>query len=87
MAKIPKFKTLDQAASFWDTHDFEDYVDDTKPVKVSVRLPRAKKTLIVPLELRVYEKLETLAEKRGVQKEKMVSRWIKERVGVESACS
>lgn len=85
MAKIPKFKSLDEAAAFWDSHDFEDYVDDTKPVKVSVRLSRAKRILTVPLELRVFEKLETLAEKRGVVKEKMVSRWIKERVGVESA--
>jgi hypothetical protein len=32
MAKIPKFKTLEEAAEFWDTHDFEDYVDDTEPV-------------------------------------------------------
>jgi hypothetical protein len=45
MAKIPKFKTLEEAAEFWDTHDFEDYVDDTEPVTITVRIPRRKRCL------------------------------------------
>ncbi len=43
MAKIPKFKTLEQAAAFWEIHDFEDYREDTKPVTATVRIPRRKK--------------------------------------------
>ncbi len=64
MAKIPKFKTLEEAAAFWDSHDFEDYRDETEPVKISVRMPRAK-TLVIPLELKVYQRLETLARKKA----------------------
>lgn len=39
MAKIPKFKTLEAAAAFWESHDFEDYVDDTEPVELSQNFP------------------------------------------------
>ena len=30
--KIPKFKALEEAADFWDVHNFEDYVEDTEAV-------------------------------------------------------
>lgn len=49
MAKIPKFRSLDEATEFWDTHDFEDYVSDTAPVAITVRIPRRQITLTVPL--------------------------------------
>ena len=58
MAKIPQFKTLEEAAEFWDTHDFEDYIDDTEPVTITVKIPRRKKTLTVPLDAKVYEPIE-----------------------------
>ncbi len=47
MAEIPTFKTLAEAALFWDTHDFEDYVDHTEPVSFQVKIPRrtAKNTI------------------------------------------
>jgi hypothetical protein len=44
MGRIPKFKTLAEASEFWETHDFDDYVDDTEPVTVTVRIRRHKKT-------------------------------------------
>jgi predicted DNA binding CopG/RHH family protein len=31
---IPNFKSLQEEADFWDTHDFTDYVDFSKPTKV-----------------------------------------------------
>lgn len=85
MAKIPKFKTLEEAAEFWDTHDFEDYVDDTEPVTVTVKIPRRKKTLTIPIERKVYERIEALAAKRGMSPEKMVSAWLKEKTKEEMA--
>jgi hypothetical protein len=78
MAKIPKFKSLERAADFWDTHDFEDYREDTDLVSISVRIPRRKKTITVPLDLRVYRQIEALAAKRGVPVGKIVSVWLKE---------
>ena len=32
MAKLPKFKTLDELVAFWETHDFSDYIDEMEEV-------------------------------------------------------
>lgn len=83
MAKIPEFKTLDEAAAFWDTHDFEDYVDDTEVVTFEVHIPRRRKSLIIPVEPQIYEQIEALAAHRGVQVESLVSSWLKEKANSE----
>ena len=31
-SKIPKFKSIEEEAEFWDTHSFADYWDEFKPV-------------------------------------------------------
>ncbi len=85
MAKIPQFETLEEASEFWDTHDFEDYVDDTEPVTIAVKIPRRKRMLTVPLDLKVYEQIEALAAKQGMRIEKMVSSWLKEKATQETA--
>ena len=84
MAKIPHFNSLDEAAEFWETHDFEDYVNDTEPVAITVRIPRRAKTLTIRLELAVYERIAQLAAERGIPLEKLVSAWLKERATIES---
>lgn len=38
MAKIPEFKTLDEAVEFWETHDSTDYVDELEEVQFEVDL-------------------------------------------------
>jgi len=77
--KVPKFKTLEEAADFWESHDFEDYVEDTEPVAMTVRIRRQKKVLTVPIELKVYERLEALAARRRIRVEALVSRWLREK--------
>lgn len=49
MAKIHEFKTLDEAAAFWDTHDFEDYIDDTEPVTFQVKILQRKGPSVIRL--------------------------------------
>lgn len=85
MASIPKFKSLDEAAEFWDSHDLEDYLEDTEPVMMSVRIPRRQVTLKVPLDLKTYEQIEALAAQRGLPVAKLVSAWLKEKAKAESA--
>lgn len=38
MARIPDFKTLDEAVEFWETHDSTDYLDDMEAVEIRVDL-------------------------------------------------
>lgn len=85
MARIPRFRTLEEAAEFWDTHDLEDYVDDTEPVTLTVALRHRKKVLTVALPLELYERIEALAARRGLRLEKMIVEWLKEKSLQESA--
>ena len=84
MKRIPSFQSLEEAAEFWDTHDFDDYVGDTEPVAISVKIPRRRMCLTVPLELKVYQQIESLAARRGVRVEKIVSAWLKVKILAES---
>ncbi len=38
MAKIPDFKTLDEAVEFWETHDSADYWEDMEEVSFEIAL-------------------------------------------------
>jgi hypothetical protein len=78
------FKTLDAAVEFWDSHDFEDYLDDTESVAIAVKIPRRKKTLTVPLDFKMYRQIEALAAARGVPITELVSSWVRERALSES---
>ena len=85
MAKIPRFKTLEQAARFWDTHDLEDFIEDTEPISMTVKIARRRKTLTVPIDLKIYRQIEALAAKRGVRAETIVLSWLKEKARKEAA--
>ncbi len=32
--KIPDFKTMEEAAEYWDTHSFADHIEETEPVEI-----------------------------------------------------
>ena len=49
MKKIPKFKTQEEAAKYWETHSFEDYHTDTKNGDI-VFIKKAKKTVAIRLD-------------------------------------
>jgi len=79
MPRIPQFKTLDEAAEFWETHDFEDYIADTEPVNVRIKLSKRQKVLTIPVDSEVYERIEQLAGQSGVPVERLVSDWLAEK--------
>ena len=84
MTRIPKFKSLDEAAEFWAGHDFEDYVDDTENVAIAVKLARRQKSVTVPLDAKMYRRIEALAARRGMPVAELVWSWVRERALAES---
>jgi len=66
-SNIPKFKTLAEEATFWDTHSFADYWDEFKDVNVIVELAKPKEeTLVLRINKDVKKKLEQVAKSKGV---------------------
>ncbi len=65
--KIPKFKTIQEEARFWDTHDVTDYLDELEPVDLEVDLGVPKKeVLTIRVQPGLKKRLEKLATSYGV---------------------
>jgi hypothetical protein len=76
---IPRhFKSVAEAAQFWDTHDLTDYWDQTREVKGKVDLRR--RIFLTALEPGLAKKLEACAKKEGVSTETLINVWLTERV-------
>lgn len=78
---IPKkFKSIEEEAEFWDTHDLGDYWDEFKPVKVRFA-KNLSSNLNVRFDNQTLEKLRNEAKKRGVGPTTLVRMWTLERLG------
>jgi len=76
-SRIPEFKTREEEAAWFDTHDLADYQDEFKTVQV-----RFAKNLSAGLNIRLdpdsLEQLRTLAHKKGIGPTTLARMWIKE---------
>jgi len=80
-SRIPAFKSIEEEAAFWDSHDsseFEDEfveVDDVTFVKAS-----PKKAITVRLEQGSLDDLRKLAREKGIGPSTLARMWILERL-------
>jgi hypothetical protein len=70
------FASLEEAANFWDTHDSADY--DEHFVDVDFEVDLKKRSLTVDGKL--YDEVSAIAKKKRIPADKLVSRWIKEKL-------
>jgi predicted DNA binding CopG/RHH family protein len=82
MKKIPKFKTDEEAARFWERHSFQDYCIDTKEAGIKF-VRRAKKTVAVRLDPDDIKSVEKIAERKGLSYTSLLRMWIKEHLNKE----
>ncbi|HJQ34513.1 MAG TPA: CopG family antitoxin [Pyrinomonadaceae bacterium] len=71
------FNSLEDAAEFWDTHDSAEYEDLMADADFEVDIK--KRTYLIPLDVELYRKVETIARRKGVAAEALVNRWIEEK--------
>jgi hypothetical protein len=76
-SKIPDFRSREEEAEFWDTHDFTEFLDETRPVKLRVSR-RLSEGLTVRLDRRDREELERRATEQGIGPSTLVRMWIKD---------
>ncbi|HHY58729.1 MAG TPA: hypothetical protein GYA08_25225 [Chloroflexi bacterium] len=77
---IPEeFKTLADAADFWDTHSLSDYWEETQEVEIGVRASRRQ---WVPLATHVASRALVQAQQEGVSLETLVNLWVAERLEI-----
>lgn len=76
---IPKFKTIQEEAEFWDTHNTADYADQMVPVRAKIAR-RLTGLVQVRMDDRMISDLEAKARAKGVGASTLVRIWVKERL-------
>jgi len=76
---IPQhFKSLEDAAEFWDSHDLADYWDLTREAHFEVDIQR--RVFLTALEPELAKKLTARARKQGVSTETLINVWLTEKL-------
>jgi hypothetical protein len=78
-SRIPDFQSREEEAAFWDTHDFTEFLDETRPVKLRFR-GNLSEGLTVRLDQHDRRELESRAAEQGIGPSTLVRMWIKERL-------
>ncbi|MBA3450574.1 MAG: hypothetical protein H0T18_05115 [Chloroflexia bacterium] len=81
-SRIPEFRSREEEAEFWDTHDVTDYLDELRPVRVRA-MPNLSNGMTVRLDSADREAIGRIAAERGVGPSTLVRMWIKERLRAE----
>jgi predicted DNA binding CopG/RHH family protein len=74
---IPRFKTVQEEAEFWDTHSFADYWQELEPVEVRFVKPLAR-GLTVRFDKQTLADLQAEASKKGMGATTLVRMWVLE---------
>lgn len=83
MRKIPKFKTDEEAARFWETHSFEDYHKDTKDAEIKLAR-KPKKTIAIRLDPDDVRSVARIAESKGLSYTSLIRMWVREHLAKEA---
>ena len=80
-SRIPKFKTYEEEARFWDTHSVTDFADETENVDIVFELDKPRdETLIVRLQKDFKDKLEKTARSKGLNVSTLARMWLMEKL-------
>ena len=80
-SRIPKFKSIEEEAKFWDRHSFTDFEDELEDVKIVFDLDKPRdETLVVRVQKNVKDKLEKIARNKGLNISTLARMWLIERL-------
>jgi len=87
LKKIPYFKTDEEEAKFWDTHDSTEYVDWSKAIKNPFfpNLKMSTKTITFRVTASLLDSLKMLANSKDVPYQSLMKIYLDERVHHEFA--
>ena len=78
--RIPKFKSYEEEAKFWDTHSFTDFLDELKPVHLEFPRPKHLLLTLKPNELKT---LKQIAIRKDISYLRLVQKWITDKLHEE----
>ena len=85
-SKIPEFKSREEEAEFWDTHDTTDFEDEFKPVELRFA-DDFKHSIVVDLDPETFIELSQHAQQKGTDIITLAKMWILEQLKQEHKSS
>ena len=83
MGKIPKFKSDQEAAQFWDTHRLIEFEDDLELVKEKVFVKPEKQVMTIRVDKKLANAMKAIAREKGINYSTLARMWLIERVKKE----
>jgi hypothetical protein len=80
--RIPAFKSLEEEAAFWDTHDIIDFLNESSPVQATVGNDLPER-LTLRLARADRERLAALSREKEIGPSTLACMWLKERLSSE----
>ena len=82
---IPTFKSEQEEADFWETHDSTHYLDETEPVEVSfVDTRPQKRSISLRIDGDTIDLLKDIAGRKGIGYQTLIRMWVMERLEKET---
>jgi len=82
--KIPEFKTIDEMARFWDSHDITEFEDQLIEVKEPIFEKMKNRIISFKLDSKQYEKLKKIADQKKLNTISLVNQWVTKQIEDES---
>jgi predicted DNA binding CopG/RHH family protein len=83
--RIPTFKSEQEEAEFWDTHDSTDYLGDTETVESTfVDARPQKRSISLRIDGDTIDTLKDIAGRKGIGYQTLIRIWVMERLEKET---
>lgn len=76
--RLPQTDSIQELASFWDTHDVTEFEDEL--VEVSERVFERDTEITVPLDTGDANAVRAIAKSRGVGDSELIRQWVHEKI-------
>ena len=76
--KVPHFKTVEEAAVFWDTHSTADYWDEMEDVDVKIELKDENE--YIKIDQQLLQQIQMVAHAKKVSSRQLVTEWLREKL-------
>ena len=81
MKTIPTFKSEQEEAEFWATHDSTEHLDDTEPAALTfVDARPQKRSISLRIDGETIDTLKDIAGRKGIGYQTLIRIWVMERL-------
>ncbi len=81
-SSISEVSSYQEMGEFWNEHSLTDYWDLTEPVEFEVSLESEE--FYYKLDINLADKINLLAQQKGVSSEDLINSWIREKLQSET---